>query len=250
MKTRESGAGRTTDSVGRILVLVTGLVVLEGLLLRYAGSPAQHLRVVHQLGDPAADPVAALLDLLALVAEALTAYLVVVVVLRLFAGLPGLAGHLAGRSTRLVTVPVARRTLDAVLGTALMAQVAFSPVVAHAGTLPDLGSGLGSRRATTAPAAAVAAAQAIAGNLQAGAGAGAGSGSAAATYTVRPGDTLWAIAAGYLPAGVVAPAEITAYWHQVFAANRAVIGADPDLIRPGQRLVIPVYQHQQGQGAS
>jgi len=57
-------------------------------------------------------------------------------------------------------------------------------------------------------------------------------------HLVAPGDTLWDIAAADLgshPAG----SRITAHWHRIHAANRAVIGADPDLIRPGQVLRIP-----------
>lgn len=56
---------------------------------------------------------------------------------------------------------------------------------------------------------------------------------------VRPGDTLWAIAARSLP-GHATDAEIAracAQWH---AANRDVIGDDPDLIFPMQRLVPPL----------
>jgi LysM repeat protein len=56
--------------------------------------------------------------------------------------------------------------------------------------------------------------------------------------TVRPGDTLWAIAARDLPAG--APDhDIDSRWRAVYAANRLTIGLDPDLIRPGQRLRLP-----------
>ncbi|MBL1086208.1 LysM peptidoglycan-binding domain-containing protein [Streptomyces actinomycinicus] len=46
-------------------------------------------------------------------------------------------------------------------------------------------------------------------------------------YTVREGDTLSVIAARH---GTT--------WQRVYAANKAVIGADPDLIVPGQRLAI------------
>jgi nucleoid-associated protein YgaU len=55
---------------------------------------------------------------------------------------------------------------------------------------------------------------------------------------VRPGDTLWAIAARSLPTGATAPqiAEACAQWH---AANRDVIGDDPDLIFPTQHLTPP-----------
>jgi nucleoid-associated protein YgaU len=45
---------------------------------------------------------------------------------------------------------------------------------------------------------------------------------------VRPGDTLWAIAGGR-------PEQVRRWYR----TNRAVIGADPDLILPGQRLTAP-----------
>ncbi len=49
----------------------------------------------------------------------------------------------------------------------------------------------------------------------------------AGRYTVRPGDTLEAIAARHaLPGG----------WRALYDANRGTVGRDPGLIRPGQRL--------------
>ncbi len=54
------------------------------------------------------------------------------------------------------------------------------------------------------------------------------------TYTVQPGDTLSAIA---LRAYGNAAEH---YWHKIYKANKDVIGADPNLIRPGQVLEIPV----------
>ncbi|MDQ2751301.1 MAG: hypothetical protein M3Y44_17510 [Actinomycetota bacterium] len=55
---------------------------------------------------------------------------------------------------------------------------------------------------------------------------------------VRPGDCLWEIAAAQLGHGGT-PARTAAAWPRWYAANRAVIGADPNLIRPGQRLAPP-----------
>ena len=51
----------------------------------------------------------------------------------------------------------------------------------------------------------------------------------ARTYTVRPGDTLSAIAAGL---GI-------GDWRALYQANIGVIGPDPNLIQPGQVLTIP-----------
>lgn len=58
------------------------------------------------------------------------------------------------------------------------------------------------------------------------------------TVRVAPGDTLWELAAADLPAGASA-ADIDARWRAVHAANREVVGPDPDLIRPGQQLRLP-----------
>ena len=50
--------------------------------------------------------------------------------------------------------------------------------------------------------------------------------------TVHAGDSLWSIADQRLGAGD--------RWPEIYALNRAVIGADPDLIQPAQRLRMPV----------
>ncbi|MEU0647216.1 transglycosylase family protein [Streptomyces umbrinus] len=52
-----------------------------------------------------------------------------------------------------------------------------------------------------------------------------GRGSSRGDYTVRGGDTLSAIAARH---GTT--------WQRIYAANKAAIGKDPDVIVPGQRL--------------
>jgi nucleoid-associated protein YgaU len=60
---------------------------------------------------------------------------------------------------------------------------------------------------------------------------------ARATVIVRDGDTLWAIAQRHLgPAGEGA---ISRACSRLYQLNRAVIGDDPDLIHPGQRLRLP-----------
>lgn len=50
------------------------------------------------------------------------------------------------------------------------------------------------------------------------------------TYTVRTGDTLFAIAKRMLGSG--------SRWREIYNANVSVIGRDPNLIRPGQVLRI------------
>jgi nucleoid-associated protein YgaU len=49
------------------------------------------------------------------------------------------------------------------------------------------------------------------------------------SYTVQRGDSLWAIARkfGY------------SHWNPIYTANKAIIGGNPDLIKPGQVLVLP-----------
>jgi len=55
---------------------------------------------------------------------------------------------------------------------------------------------------------------------------------------VQSGDSLWDIAAADL-GGRPDPARVAAHWHRIYRLNRTVIGADPDLIHPGQRLRMP-----------
>lgn len=57
----------------------------------------------------------------------------------------------------------------------------------------------------------------------------AGGGMAQRTYTVKSGDSLGTIAGKY--SGVT--------WQQIYEANKAVIGSNPNLIQPGMVLVIP-----------
>jgi nucleoid-associated protein YgaU len=55
---------------------------------------------------------------------------------------------------------------------------------------------------------------------------------------VRRGDSLWDLAARYLGPAATA-ADVAAEWPRWYAANRQVIGPDPDLLLPGERLVPP-----------
>jgi len=63
----------------------------------------------------------------------------------------------------------------------------------------------------------------------------------AQTWTVAPGDHMWRIAEKTLErAGRIPSIGSTAtYWERLIAANHSIVGADPDLIYPGQILDLP-----------
>jgi hypothetical protein len=329
-----------------------GLGVLELGLVRLAGPPGRQLQVLRRLGAVDADPLASLLALLALAAEGLAAYLLVVLALRLLALLPGVLGRLAAGAALRLTPAAVRRALDLLLGGALLAQATLTPLPAGAGaapppaataaalpavaarppaplppwlsgrprtpasgptgaappaaepvaprgapvagpteagaaphagpvtprpapdagpggwgtasdagpadrgTAPDAGpaarggtpgtppAGVGTPRASEPVPSGAAPGQGQQqeqGGDRAGGGAAGGTGSTSqdAAYTVRPGDTLWGIAAAHLPPAPRSAAAVDRYWRRIYRANRATLGPDPDLIHPGTRLVVP-----------
>lgn len=55
---------------------------------------------------------------------------------------------------------------------------------------------------------------------------------------VGPGDTLWSLARSTLPPTADAD-TVDRRWRDIYRANRRLVGPDPDLILPGQRLVLP-----------
>lgn len=57
---------------------------------------------------------------------------------------------------------------------------------------------------------------------------------------VHRGDSLWDIAARHLGEHAT-DQDVAEAWPRWYAANRDVIGGDPDLIHPGQRLVVPAH---------
>jgi hypothetical protein len=60
----------------------------------------------------------------------------------------------------------------------------------------------------------------------------------ASTIEVAPDDSLWRIAARLLGEHATIE-ETTAAWHLLFSVNTDTIGANPDLIFPGTRLIVP-----------
>ena len=62
--------------------------------------------------------------------------------------------------------------------------------------------------------------------------------SSTATHGVAAGESLWSISASLLGPDATDDA-VAQLWPRLYELNRAVIGADPGLIRPGQILTIP-----------
>jgi hypothetical protein len=114
--------------------VATGLLLLERVLLDEMGSPVTLLRALGDLGQPWTAPVASVLAAMALAAETLVGYVLVVLVLGSLGTLPGSMGRLAARLTSLITPVAVRRLLDLLVGGALLAQTALA---APPGAPPD-----------------------------------------------------------------------------------------------------------------
>lgn len=78
-----------------------------------------------------------------------------------------------------------------------------------------------------------------------------------AEVVVRSGDTLWSLATRQLQEldrtdahGTIEDATVARAWPVWYELNRDVIGSDPDLLLPGQRLRVPDAASIQGQGSS
>jgi resuscitation-promoting factor RpfA len=207
-----SRAPRPPGAVAAVLA-ASGVVGLAAAAL--AAATPDSLRTAL---TPDADPGAMVAGAAAVVAWALVVRLalglaatVVAVTLR---GGHGLAGRLAVRCAEALTPALLHGLLRAALGAVVVgAPAALAPAVA----LADPG----------APALPVL--DRVPGTVAA---------PSAVRVVVRPGDSLWRIAAAHRPPGAGA-ADVAAAWPAWYAANRATIGADPNLIRPGQVLVAP-----------
>lgn len=131
-------------------------------------------------------------------------------------------GDRAGRPVRGVPAPL-RRLLLLACGAALSGGLA-TPALATPGDLHQDHTGA----AATALVQGLPLPDRATGGLPGGARMGRrGQPTAAPVVVVRPGDTLWDLA------------DQTPAWHRLYTLNRDVIGPDPDLIRPGQRLRLP-----------
>jgi Tfp pilus assembly protein FimV len=261
---------------GRLAGVAVGLMLVERLLVREMGSPTALARTLGDLGDPWADPVASVLALMALTAEALVGYLLLVLALRALGAVPGLTGHAARRIVIAVTPAVVRRLVDLLVGGTLLVQVALaapgaSPAHRSSGPYETVAASsalsrsdgpaatgdlaLPSRDAARLrrpadqqdPVGARPTLRRSAAPLPPWLGGGPstaapGHRAGAGGYRVEPGDTLWDIAAAHLVPAERSAVTIHRYWRQVYRANRSVVGADPDVIHPGTRLGVTPYR--------
>jgi resuscitation-promoting factor RpfA len=69
----------------------------------------------------------------------------------------------------------------------------------------------------------------------------------AGTVLVKPGDSLWRITAQRLGPSAT-DGQIAVGWPYWYWANRQVIGRDPNLLRPGERLAVPTAQEGSSDG--
>lgn len=227
-----SAAVRAALTAGAFAVAVRGLTWLTP-------APAE---AAAALRHPQAAAEGVGLDALALAAAGAACWLAMLwlalaLLMSAMAGRPGRCGRFAERVVQ-ATVPVtARRLIALTLGLSVVTATGGPPAMATiaphhrppTSTL-DLDWPLAGERAAAPPAQTA--------RKPSSPAPADGRSDGIAAVLVRPGDSLWTIARQHLPADA-GTARIAVAWPRWYAANRAVVGADPDLLLPGQRLVPP-----------
>lgn len=197
------------------------------LLLATGPRPADAVR---SLGDAAqaADPTAPLVALAALLAWLLVGWLLVVGAVTEAGRLPGRAGRTADRLASRIAPPAVRRAVALALGVT----IAAGPLGTAPAAADDRPAGPGAvvTRSLDWPTLTVP----PSGQEPAPAPAG----SSPAAVVVQPGECLWTVTARAL-GGSATDEQVARAWPAWWAANRAAIGADPNLIHPGLRLDPP-----------
>ena len=217
-------AGFTCPQAARAVPVVASVGGAAALLLLAAPRPPlSPVPLVSWLAD--ASPDAALVNLATLAAWLCLGWLTAGATVTALAAVPGLSGRIASRlATALIPIGL-RRMMEAALGITVV-------------TAPAIGLGpLTPAWADARPPAPTWSAPSLdrpAGQVALPAKPHAHS----PAYVVRPGDCLWSIARGHL-SGNASARDIAAAWPQWYAINKTAIGADPNVIHPGQRLKVP-----------
>ncbi|MEO7070102.1 MAG: hypothetical protein ABI131_06375 [Nostocoides sp.] len=252
-----SGAAADVVAVGRALAVVGSTATVSGLLA--AGLWVVGVARWSSVSAPGPAGLAdALTLLLTLGALLLLGWFAIGVVLEALSVLPGAVGRWAARTAERLTPALATRVVALVLGstvataalptTALADTTGGGPRAGVVATAPDPGFAPVTAAApspgstTSAPApdpGFVPSRPTVRPVLSPSVLTPPGTGlSAPRGVVVHRGDTLWAIAARDLGPEAT-DAEVAGHWPRWFAANRDVIGGDPDLILPGQVLRHP-----------
>ncbi len=243
-------------SKGVLLVRGTALVLAAVAPTPLLWGVAAAVRSDLARGAPV-QPAEALTGVLACAALAVLGVLALGVLLELLGHVPGVVGGAARWVGAVVTPRLVRRAVGVALGAAVVAGAApgaagaSPPVLVLAPTpppdpsfapLPDPGWEPTGRSSATpgagwVPSPPVVRTQPDVRVLSPAPRVGT-TRDAALEVVVRRGDSLWGIAARHLGPDA-SDAEIARAWPAWFEANRDVVGDDPDVLRPGQRLRAP-----------
>jgi hypothetical protein len=209
-----------------------GLAAVVSLaLLAAAPTPAGAVQALAHAPSAEADPLAPLLSLVTLTAWALVGWVLLLLVAAHATRLPGSVGRMAATTLPRIAPVAVRRLLAPMLGVTVGLAV-VGAVPAAASPPPPVPTAPVSLDWPTRVAAA------LDWPVPTPAGAAAPRPAHPAPVVVQPGDSLWAVAADHLPA-TATNAQIAQAWPRWWSANRAAVGADPDLIHPGLSLTPP-----------
>lgn len=221
-----------------VVALAPAAAALTGLALTPTPITAAHQLASSLHATAGTDPLAPVTALAALLLWALAGWLLIVVALTTGGHLPGRAGRAAAACARRSAPAAVRRLVELALGLSVVVG-GLGAVPAYAGQAVPGPVPIAATLDWPTPPPAPELAPLIAPTP-----------TPALDWTaptrlparhevvVHPGDSLWAIAADHLPAGA-SPAAVAQAWPAWWAANRDAVGADPDLIQPGQRLTPP-----------
>ena len=144
---------------------------------------------------------------------------------------PGALGRRAGAVAALLQPGIARRLAATLLGLG-------TPALAVVTTAPPASASALAALPDSAPTARPAAARMSSPAATSSVHVPTKQQPAQVVVVVRPGDTLWDIARRHLAVSATS-SDVARAWPRWYAANRAVIGPDPALLRPGTRLRSP-----------